>query len=157
MRTYDDGSHIDYTYSADGLRLRADYYLNPYTPAVPDGEFAIACDSSLLVHTWREYAGNRVYEDGVLSRLLFDGGYVSFRDSVPTYHYYIRDYLDKQEEKIVTLPEVIVVAPACPSGLGKRNSYRVAVGAYPYTMGKHHSTIGYIPSTKVNQLPPKYV
>ena len=27
-------------------------------------------------------AGNRVYEDGVLSRLLFDGGYVSFRDSV---------------------------------------------------------------------------
>ena len=93
MRTYDDGSHIDYTYSADGLKLRADYYLNPYAPAVPDGEFDIACDSSLLVHTGREYTGNRVYKDGVLSRLLFDGGYVSFRDSVPTYHYYIRDYL----------------------------------------------------------------
>ena len=62
-----------------------------YTPAVPDGEFGIACDSSRLVHTWREYAGNRVY--GVLSRLLFDGGYGSFRDSFPTYHYYIRDYL----------------------------------------------------------------
>ena len=74
MRTYDDGSHIDYTYSADGLKLRADYYLNPYAPAVPDGEFGIACDSSLLVHTWREYAGNKVYEDGVLSRLPFDGG-----------------------------------------------------------------------------------
>ena len=29
----------------------------------------------------------------MLSRLLFDGGYVSFRDSVPTYNYYIRDYL----------------------------------------------------------------
>lgn len=56
-----------------------DYKQSPYTPAVPDGEFDIACD--------------RVYEDGVLSRLLFDGGYVSFRDSVPTYHYYIRDYL----------------------------------------------------------------
>ena len=76
-----------------------DYKQSPYAPAVPDGEFGIACDSSLLMHTWREYAGNRVYEDGVLSRLLFDGGYVSFRDSVPTYHYYIRDYLDKQEEK----------------------------------------------------------
>ena len=56
-----------------------DYKQSPYTPAVPDGEFDIACD--------------RVYEDGVLCRLLFDGGYVSFRDSVPTYHYYIRDYL----------------------------------------------------------------
>ena len=89
MRTYDDGSHIDYTYSADGLRLRADYYLNPYTPAVPDGEFGIACDSSLLVHTWREYAGNRVYEDGVLSRLLFDGGICvlqGLRPHIPLLH-----------------------------------------------------------------------
>ena len=67
--------------------------MRPTPPAVPDGEFGIACDSSLLVHTWREYAGNRVYDNGVISRLLFDGGYVSFRDSVPTYHYYIRDYL----------------------------------------------------------------
>lgn len=80
-----DGSHIDYTYSADGVKLRVNYYLNPYTPAVPDGEgFSIACDSSQLVHTWREYAGNRVYENGVLSRLLFDGGLVSFGDTVPT-------------------------------------------------------------------------
>ena len=92
---FDDGSHIDYAYSADGEKLRVDYYLNPYTPAVPDGEeFGIACDSSQLVHTWREYAGNRIYENGVLSRLLFDGGYVSFGDSgEPTYHYYIKDYL----------------------------------------------------------------
>ena len=70
-----------------------EYNMRPTPPAVPDGEFGIACDSSLLVHTWREYAGNRVYDNGVISRLLFDGGYVSFRDSVPTYHYYIRDYL----------------------------------------------------------------
>lgn len=96
-----------------------EYNMRPTPPAVPDGEFGIACDISLLVHIWREYAGNRVYEDGMLSRLLFDGGYVSFRDSVPTYHYYIRDYLDKQEEIIVTLPEVIVVAPACPRDKGE--------------------------------------
>ena len=48
----------------------------------------------LIRHQYSLYkAGNRVYEDGVISRLLFDGGYVSFRDSVPTYHYYIRNYL----------------------------------------------------------------
>ena len=51
-----------------------EYNMRPTPPAVPDGEFGIACDSSLLVHTGREYAGNRVYEDGVLSRLLFDEG-----------------------------------------------------------------------------------
>ena len=38
-------------------------------------------------------AGNRVYDNGKISRLLFDGGYESLRESVPTYHYYIRDYL----------------------------------------------------------------
>ena len=70
-----------------------EYNMRPTPPAVPDGVFGIACDSSLLVHTWRKYAGNRVFDNGVLSRLLFDGGYVSFRDSVPTYHYYIRNYL----------------------------------------------------------------
>ena len=48
----------------------------------------------LIRHQYSLYkAGSRVYDNGVLSRLLFDGGYVSFRDSVPTYHYYIRDYL----------------------------------------------------------------
>ena len=69
------------------------YQQSSYSLAVPDEEFGIACDSSQLVHTWREYAGNRVYDNGVLSRLLFDGGYVSFGDSVPTYHYYLKDYL----------------------------------------------------------------
>ena len=66
-----------------------DYKQSPYTPAVPDGEFDIACDSSLLVHTWREYAGNRVYEDGVLSRLLFDGGICvlqGLRPHIPLLH-----------------------------------------------------------------------
>ena len=57
-----------------------EYNMRPTPPAVPDGVFGIACDSSLLVHTWRKYAGNRVFDNGVLSRLLFDGGYVGSPD-----------------------------------------------------------------------------
>ena len=66
-----------------------------YTPAVPDGEFGTACDSSLQVHTWREYAGNCIYVCDTLSMILIDGGYITFDYTThqPIYHYYLKDYL----------------------------------------------------------------
>ena len=92
---YIDGSHIDYTYAADGVKHRVDYYLNPYTSSLPDDDFGTACDSSLLVHTWREYAGNCVYVCDTLSMILIDGGYITFDYTThqPIYHYYLKDYL----------------------------------------------------------------
>ena len=42
---YLDGSHVDYTYDADGVKLRVDYYLSPYI-MVPGDEFGIAVDST---------------------------------------------------------------------------------------------------------------
>ena len=92
---YIDGSHIDYTYAADGAKQRVDYYLNPYTSSLPDDDLGTACDSSLLVHTWREYAGNCVYVCDTLSMILIDGGYITFDYAThqPIYHYYLKDYL----------------------------------------------------------------
>ena len=92
---YIDGSHIDYTYAADGVKQRIDYYLNPYTSSLPDDDLGTACDSSLLVHTWREYAGNCVYVCDTLSMILIDGGYITFDYAThkPIYHYYLKDYL----------------------------------------------------------------
>ena len=92
---YIDGSHIDYTYAADGVKQRIDYYLNPYTSSLPDDDLGTACDSSLLVHTWREYAGNCVYVCDTLSMILIDGGYITFDYTThqPIYHYYLKDYL----------------------------------------------------------------
>ena len=92
---YIDGSHIDYTYAADGVKQRVDYYLNPYTSSLPDDDCGTACDSSLLVHTWREYAGNCVYVCDTLSMILIEGGYITFDYTThqPIYHYYLKDYL----------------------------------------------------------------
>ena len=92
---YIDGSHIDYTYAADSVKQRVDYYLNPYTSSLPDDDLGTACDSSLLVHTWREYAGNCVYVCDTLSMILIDGGYITFDYTThqPIYHYYLKDYL----------------------------------------------------------------
>ena len=48
-----------------------------------------------------DYCGNAIYEDKVLTTLLFDGGYVSYKKSgtgtyatyTPTYHFYMKDHL----------------------------------------------------------------
>ena len=92
---YIDGSRIDYTYAADGVKQRVDYYLNPYTSSLPDDDLGTACDSSLLVHTWREYAGNCVYVCDTLNMILINGGYITFDYTThqPIYHYYLKDYL----------------------------------------------------------------
>ena len=54
--------------------------------------------------TVTDYCGNYVYENGKLSRILFDGGYITFPDTTvnevtianinkPQYHYYFTDHL----------------------------------------------------------------
>ena len=78
--TFQDSSKISCLYDADGRKLRVTYtggILSP-TPNV--------------THTV-DYCGNYVYEDGTLSRILIDGGYVTFEDSQPLYHFYIQDHL----------------------------------------------------------------
>ena len=40
-----------------------------------------------------EYIENMIYEDGVLKQLLVDGGYVSFEEATPIYHFYLNDHL----------------------------------------------------------------
>lgn len=39
-----------------------------------------------------DYCGNMIYENETLSRILFDGGYITMSGATPTYHYYIQDH-----------------------------------------------------------------
>ena len=92
---YLDGSHVDYTYDADGAKLRVDYELNTCSAVLLPTDGDVACDSSAYVHTWREYVGNCVYENDTLRMVLIDGGYITFEGAArqPLYHYYAKDYL----------------------------------------------------------------
>ena len=92
---YLDGSHVDYTYDADGVKLRVDYELNTCSTVLLPTDEDIVCDSSACVHTWREYVGNCVYENDTLRMVLIDGGYITFDGASrqPLYHYYVKDYL----------------------------------------------------------------
>ncbi len=92
---YHDGSHVDYTYDADGAKLRVDYELNTCSAVLLPTDGDVAYDSSAYVHIWREYVGNCVYENDTLRMVLIDGGYITFEGAArqPLYHYYAKDYL----------------------------------------------------------------
>ena len=70
--TFSSGAVINYSYAADGTKLREARTVSSTT-------------------TTTDYTGNVVLEDGVRSRLLFEGGYMSLSDNA--YHYFLTDHL----------------------------------------------------------------
>ena len=68
---FTDGSTIEYTYAADGTKLRTKHVINGTT-------------------TTTDYCGNVIYENGVQKLLLTEAGYVTLADS--KYHYYLQDH-----------------------------------------------------------------
>ena len=70
--TFSSGAVINYSYAADGTKLRESRTASSTT-------------------TTTDYTGNVVLENGTRSRLLFDGGYMSLSDNA--YHYFLTDHL----------------------------------------------------------------
>ena len=70
--TFSSGAVINYSYAADGTKLREAKTVSSTT-------------------TLTDYTGNLILENGTRSRLLFDGGYVSMSNS--GYHFFITDHL----------------------------------------------------------------
>ena len=130
---YLDGSHVDYTYDADGVKLRVDYYLSPYI-MVPGDEFGIAVDSTQLVHTWREYVGNCVYENDTLHMVLIDGGYIPFAGASPQplYHYYAKDYLGNNRVVTDEAGRIEEINHYYPFGGLMGDSHNTATQPYKY-------------------------
>ena len=69
--TFTDGSTIEYTYAADGTKLRTKHVINGTT-------------------TTTDYCGNVIYENGVQKLMLTEAGYLNLTDS--KYHYYLQDH-----------------------------------------------------------------
>lgn len=66
---FSNGKTITYVYSAKGNKLRAVH----------------GTDTT-------DYAGNRIYKNGRLDKVLTDNGYITFAGSAPAYHYYLTDH-----------------------------------------------------------------
>lgn len=70
------GKSVRYVYDAKGKKLQASYVTT--TPS-----------SSMTL----DYCDNMIYENGKLTQILVDGGYISFANGEAVYHYYLKDHL----------------------------------------------------------------
>ena len=88
---FENGSRATYLYSADGTKLQVKYetsYAGLLASGPPSGSASTAIAD---IHTI-DYVGNKIYEDGVLSRILVEGGYVDYNGGTPIYHAYLTDH-----------------------------------------------------------------
>ena len=117
---FSSGRKINYVYSADGVKRQVTYTTHASSIVTPIHSSAADITAGVqgglapggggiispvgpitgIVKTF-DYCGNAIYEDKVLTTLLFDGGYVSYKKSgtgtyatyTPTYHFYMKDHL----------------------------------------------------------------
>jgi len=119
---FDSGSFTDWEYTADGVRLGTRWHtavtgargfaaeaeeenttgIQAQNPIKAHAEAAGTAQPSPqaapiygYVENSEEFAGNYVFEDGKLSKYLFDGGYIDIASGLNTaaYRFYVRDHL----------------------------------------------------------------
>ncbi|GHT00869.1 hypothetical protein FACS189421_13330 [Bacteroidia bacterium] len=78
----------EYTYTATGAKLKVIHRWTPSSPATPVSR-TTAKLSPTTNTTTTDYAGNKIYENGVLSKILTENGYYEGGK----YYFYIRDHL----------------------------------------------------------------
>ena len=84
---------MNYVYNAGGQKLSVTHrtaiagivipmtnVMQPLTPA------------SILATTSTDYCGNVIYENGVLSKILTEEGYITLSGATPMYHYFLKDH-----------------------------------------------------------------
>ena len=88
-----NGSTISYAYSALGEKQQIVHQTAVPNISVPVGTSIYLCGSQILSTDTVYYAGDFIFENGQLSKYLFTGGYISFANGQPCYHYYTKDHL----------------------------------------------------------------
>lgn len=84
-----------YIYSGDGEKLRVITRMNAGTmmPVLFENSANMSAIQTGDILRKTSYCGPFILEHDSLSMFLFDGGYISFTNNLPTYHYYLQDHL----------------------------------------------------------------
>lgn len=88
---YENGSRATYLYSADGTKLQVKYETS-YAGLLASGPPTSSAPTAIAETHTIDYVGNKIYEDGELSRILIEGGYVDYSGGTPIYHAYLTDH-----------------------------------------------------------------
>ena len=114
-----------YTYSASGIKLRVSSSWNPKYSVSPMMGVTTAQSSSNKPKVI-DYVSNKIYEDGILKRILTDNGYIEGN----TYYFYIKDHLGNNRIVANSSGSVIQSTEYYPFGMTFAESTNQ--GAQPY-------------------------
>jgi len=89
---FTNGNRADYLYSSDGMKRRVTHKTAIANISVPMGQIKDLTSSQISQTSTTDYCGNVIYENGSLSKILIEGGYVTLSGTTPTYHYYLKDH-----------------------------------------------------------------
>ncbi len=90
--TFSTGESIRYYYDGMGNRLGTDEY-TAFMPVYLQGAANTLINDEDREVLRRRYCGNFVYEDGILQRVLVEGGFITLSNGTPQYHFYLKDHL----------------------------------------------------------------
>jgi len=92
MLQFANGNRTDYLYSADGMKRRVTHKIAIANISVPMGQIKELANSQISQTSTINYCGNVIYENGILSMILTEEGYVTLNGTTPIYHYYLMDH-----------------------------------------------------------------
>ena len=123
----DSGASTDYIYSADGVKLQTRHRTPTLSPAAGMGVADESTGESVT-----DYCGPFIYEDGELTRINLENGYLSYRSysgqklEVPEYVFYLRDHLGNNRVTMSANGGIYQIDHFYPFGLPMGCSYNSA-------------------------------
>ena len=90
---FTNGNTTMYTYDAAGNKLGVTHQTAVAGITIPMSSEMITLTPEQIYSSFKtDYCGNMIYENGELSKILTEEGYITFSGSTPVYHYYLRDH-----------------------------------------------------------------
>jgi RHS repeat-associated protein len=122
---------IDYKYSATGERLEVSYKWHSGLSLDPQENVNRPTYTATNSSRLRQYAGNKVYENGSLKRILLDNGYIEGG----IYYFYLRDHLGNNSVVAKANGQVVQRNHYYPYGKVIGNGESWGQVAQPYKFG----------------------
>jgi len=119
-----------YVYSASGVKLNVLQRWDPNLSTTPVSASDYYTTSPVMLKV-TDYAGNMIYEDGKLKRILIDGGYIEGG----VYHYYLTDHLGNNRLVVNSSGTVVQKNHYYPFGMAFAETSATEQGKQPYKFG----------------------
>mgnify|MGYP000877081357 CR=1 FL=1 len=90
---FTNGNTTNYVYDAAGQKLSVTHLTAIAGVVIPMTSVMTPLAPAQISTTFKtDYCGNVIYENGAVSKILTEEGYIMLAGTTPTYHYYLKDH-----------------------------------------------------------------